>query len=211
MEMTKQRKMLIGVLCLGVGGLMIDRLFLSSPDSAVAEQDEVIEIAADASTSPLASVPGSAQPQQTPPRDAKALPTFASLTERLLLAQQQQAEHQNSGREDPFAVPDQWQTDQPKALINSQETVAPTKRRITSLFKLDGTVRSLNEGNEELLAVISGGGLDGVAIRVKQRVRVPDNGGQHEDYELVEVGSRYVVWMSLRTQERITMRVEQDY
>ena len=31
MEMTKQRKMLVGVLCLGIGGLAVDRFVLGAP------------------------------------------------------------------------------------------------------------------------------------------------------------------------------------
>lgn len=209
MQMNKQRKMLIGVLCLGLGGLAVDRLLLSAPDSAVAEQEDVVDLA----TPPIDANLADAALQGQDPRsaiDADALPSYASLTERLVLAQQQQTEAPVSGRDDPFAVPKQWQAQQPETLVKAQEG-SPKQHRIASFFKLDGTVRSLNNGKEELLAVISGGGLDGVAIRVKQRIRVPNSDGPPEEYELVEVGSRYVVWYAIGTDERIRMNVEQDF
>lgn len=207
MAMNKQRKMLIGVLLLGVGGLGVDRFVIGTPDAAAADDTATVE----------AVVPGiepiviDEPTTQVGEEQAKALPSYASLTERLVQAQEQQAlSHDGNEREDPFALPEQWQSDKIKPRISTGDTPASAQGvQINSLFKLDGTVRSLIDGKEELLAVISGGGLDGRAIRVGQKIRIPNDRGASEEYVLVEVGSRYVIWKSLSSGQRIEMKVEE--
>ena len=206
MELTKQRKLLIGVLCLGLGGLAVDRFVLGSPESASADE-EVITIEAPADLQPST--------EQTPALAAagepvKALPSYASLTQRLVQAQQQAGpEHLADAGSDPFAMPQQWQIEE--ARPSSPSNTAPNAKthRITTLFKLDGTVSTSIDGKDEMLAVISGGGLDGRAIRVGQKVRVADGKGAYDIYKLIRVGSRFVVWQLEGTEEEITMRVEE--
>jgi hypothetical protein len=205
MEMTKQRKLLIGVLCLGLGGLAVDRLIIGMPEAASAQQ------ANEAEDAPIAlerAVDESAIVEPAP-RGIDALPSYESLAERLILAQQRVGATAATGREDPFAMPDAWATP-----VRVEDTVEEAPRtdlaeRLNGLFQLDGTVRSLIDGEEEILAVISGGGLDGRAVRIGQQVRVPDGSGGTDAFELVEVGSRHVVWLSLETDERVHMRVDE--
>lgn len=209
MEMTKQRKMLVGVLCLGLGGLAVDRFVIGSPESASASEEVVV---ADVQTPPALEPAVVDEPTpQTHGEPSKALPSYASLTERLIAAQnQQETAIVQHDRQDPFALPKQWQSDKSSVPTQSNGSTGSKQRvRITGLFKLDGTVRSLIDSREEMLAVISGGGLDGRAIRIGQQIKVPYGDGSSDTYELVEVGSRYVVWKSLGTGERIKMQVEE--
>jgi len=213
MEMTKQRKMLIGVLAVGLLGLVVDRMFLAAPESAAADDSEVIVVEPDGPTPP--SLPGT-QPRQAPAAagtadqsESSALPSYASLTERLVQAQQQASETDSGGRADPFALPSQWQADRSKPSTQPETQRKATGQRLTMVFTLDGTVRSVIDGKEELMAVISGGGLDSRAVRVGQKIRVANEGGERQEYVLVEVGPRYVVWLNQSTKERIEMRVDE--
>ena len=210
MEMTKQRKMLIGVLCLGLGGLAVDRFILGAPESAAAD-DEIITIQEPQTPStlqPLAELnPGPEAPGEAP----KALPSYASLTQRLIQAKAQAGDPTLAGQQaDPFALPEQWQS--AKTRPRQEEPLDPAEKEhvISGVFKLDGTVRSLIDEREELLAVISGGGLDGRAIRLGQVVHVSNDRGSHDKYQLVEIGTRYVVWLALDGGDRIRMQVEED-
>lgn len=207
MAMNKQRKMLIGVLLLGVGGLGVDRFILGTPDAAAADDSDSAEQA------PPEFEPIVAE-ETTPDADDEqggALPSYASLTERLVLAQERQAAAiESNERDDPFSLPEQWQSDKSKPQVPAGDSQASAKRvHINGVFKLDGTVRSVIDGKEEMLAVISGGGLDGRAIRIGQKIRIPNRDGSSEEYLLVEVGSRYVVWKSLGGGERIVMKVDE--
>ena len=208
MEMNKQRKMLLGVLALGVLGLIVDRVFLSAPQSAGADDSDVI-VEVPPPSPP--SVPGNQATPTTPGTEAEssALPSYASLTERLIRAQEQAEGSETHGRDDPFALPEQWQAERPKQTTQSQPINPTSSQRLTVVFKLDGTVRSLIDGKEELMAVISGGGLDGRAVRVGQKIRVANTIGEQQEYMLVEVGPRFVVWQNQSTKERIEMRVEE--
>ena len=143
---------------------------------------------------------------------ATELPSYASLTERLILAQQHDAEQASDTRSDPFALPEQWQTDRSKPLSQSEDkgTKTASSQRLTAIFKLNGTVRSVIDGNEEIMAVISGGGLTNRAVRVGQKIRVPNDKGVKEEFVLVKIDSRYVVWQSQATNERVEMRVDED-
>ncbi|MBX2852737.1 MAG: hypothetical protein KTR15_13455 [Phycisphaeraceae bacterium] len=206
MELTKQRKVLVGVLCLGLGGLVVDRFVLGSPETASAG-DEVITVEAPPAAEPLA---GQAPEPDVTSEPVQALPSYSSLTRRLIQAQEQAgpAAHTDQN-DDPFALPKQWQVELANPLNQPASDPATQTHRISGLFKLDGTVRTSIDGKDEMLAVISGGGLDGRAIRVGQKVRVPDGKGSHKIYKLIRVGSRFVVWQPEGTQEEITMRVEE--
>lgn len=206
MEMTKQRKMLIGVLCVGVFGLVVDRLFLAAPEQAAADDAEVVaEVVAEVPPTPL----NTSQPVTTTAAEGDALPSYASLTERLIQAQQHQDQQSDHGRSDPFDLPEQWQADRSKPTFQGSQPTQGTGQRLVAMFKLDGTVRSVIDGKEEIMAVISGGGLDGRAIRVGQKIRVTNSTGTHEDFTLIEVGSRYVVWMSETTKQKVEMKVDE--
>jgi|GEM_PF-2375597 len=213
MEMTKQRKMLIGVLCVGIGGLAVDRFVLSTPQSASADDEVLIIESPDAPPPPLQPsapgtiVPGAGEPDEGG-ADAATLPSYASLTERLVKAQALQGQHELAPESaDPFRVPDQWQAE--KSAPQNEEVVAatPSGQRLKAVVKLDGTVRSVIDGKEELMAVITGGSYKGRAVRIGQKVRIPIGNEMYEEYELVEVGARYVVWRSAQTQQTIEMRV----
>lgn len=209
MEMTKQRKMLIGVLCTGLLGLVVDRLFLATPESAAAseESDVVIEVPAPTGLPAL----GSGLPTPVDNTASSELPSYASLTERLLVAQQNAVDGASNTRADPFDLPAKWQADRskPATPTESQDTPGVSGQRLTAIFTLDGTVRSVIDEEEEIMAVISGGGLDSRAVRVGQKIRVANANGELEEFVLIEVGSRYVVWKSQMTGERIEMRVEE--
>lgn len=217
MEMTKQRKMLLGVLIVGVLGLVVDRFLLAAPESAAADDsDVIIEVPAEPAAPALPSLSGS-QTAQAPTTEsddeAATLSSYASLPERLIAAQQLAAHAESEGRDDPFALPPQWRADQTKPLTQSQDPnqeAKATGQRLTVVFTLDGTVRSQIDGKEEMMAVISGGGLDSRAVRLGQKVRVADEGGEMQEYTLVEVGTRYVVWLNQAANERIEMHVEED-
>lgn len=207
MAMNKQRKVLVGVLLLGVGGLGVDRFVIGTPDAAAADDAAPIEQTPPAFEPITVDESTPTEGSDDPP---EALPSYASLTERLLLAQERQHSDNSNEREDPFSLPAQWQADRSKPQV-APEVASESKERvrIKALFKLDGTVRSVIDGKEEMLAVISGGGLNARAIRIGQKVRVADGNGSHEEYVLVEVGSRYVVWESVASNERIKMTVEE--
>ena len=210
MEMTKQRKMLIGVLCLGLGGLAVDRFVLGAPESASAS-DEVVTIQGPQAPPALQPLAELAPEPETTGEAPKALPSYASLTQRLIEAKAQAGDPTPTDQEaDPFALPEQWRA--AKQRPTKQEPVNPTAREhaISRLIKLDGTVRSEIDDKEELLAVISGGGLDGRAFRLEQVIRVPNANGLHDQYQLIEIGSRYVVWGALDGGDRIRMEVEED-
>ena len=206
MEMTKQRKMLVGVLCLGIGGLAVDRFVLGAPETASAD-DEVITAQAPLETEPAA--------EQAPEPGAaggsiKALPSYSSLTQRLVQAQEQAgADPQAGQQDDPFALPERWRVEESRPINQAAPDPVAKTHRISTLFRLDGTVSTSIDGKEEMLAVISGGGLEGRAIRVGQKVRVPDGNGSYDIYTLIRVGSRLVVWQPEGTQEEIIMRVEE--
>ncbi len=205
MEMTKQRKMLIGVLCIGVLGLVVDQLFLGVPQDAAADDGEVVAVV----PPPVTPLSMNQLAPAIEPKDAEALPSYASLTERLVQAQQQDDPQGEQDRHDPFDLPKQWQTERSKPTFQAEQPTQASGKRLTAVFKLDGTVRSVIDGNEEIMAVISGGGLDGRAIRVGQKIRVTSSTGSHEDFKLMEVGSRYVVWMSETTQQKVEMKVDE--
>jgi len=205
MELTKQRKMLLGVLCIGAVGLAVDRLFLATPQSAEADdRDVVAEV-----PPPTVAPPAGSQPAPAAEPKSAALPSYASLTQRLVQAQQQASATAGAGRDDPFALPEQWRAEPSKPRAKTPEPASSSSQRLTVVFKLDGTVRSLIDGKEEIMAVISGGGLDGRAVRVGQKIRVANANGTKDEYELVEVGPRYTVWLNEATGERIEMRVEE--
>lgn len=206
MAMNKQRKLLIGVLCLGLGGLVVDRFVLGSPESASADE-EVITVELPQASKPT---PEQAAASASPGEPVKALPSYASLTQRLVEAQQQAGESpQIEPNSDPFAMPLQWRVEEARPI--NQDAIDRTAKthRISSLFKLDGTVSTSIDGKEEMLAVISGGGLDGRAIRIGQKVRVANGNGSYDIYKLIRVGSRFVVWQLEGTDEEITIRVEE--
>lgn len=206
MEMTKQRKMLIGVLCIGVLGLVVDQLFLGVPQDAAANEGEVVAVVPPP-VAPLDATPPLSTAQTTA---GDVRPSYAALTKRLLQAQQHEAAQDAQGsRPDPFDLPEQWQTDRSMPTFEAQESAQVTGQRLIAMFKLDGTVRSVIDGNEELMAVISGGELDGRAIRVGQIIRVTNRSGTHEDFKLIEVGSRFVVWVSETTGRKVEMSVDE--
>lgn len=206
MEMTKQRKMLIGVLCIGLSGLAIDRFFLMTPDTASADDsEESIELPAPLTPS-LLTVPEPAAVRE----EGDGLPSYASLTERLVLAQQVESVQGIEASTDPFALPQQWRADRSTPTLEALQPSEGAGQRLSAVFTLDGTVRSVIDDKEEIMAVISGGGLDSRAIRVGQKIRVTNRRGEKEEFKLIEVGSRYVVWKSEKTHKTVEMKVEGD-
>ena len=205
MKMNKQRKILIGTLCIGLGGLVVDRFVLGTPGMAAADDRDAVIVTPEP---PAAVTP---QRSDAEPEVIEALPTYASLTQRLIEAQDLiSGDTERAGSDDPFSLPDQWQSDKSKPLRQQPAVVETPGQQISDVFKLVGTVRSLIAGKEEMLAVITGGGLDSRAIRAGQKIRIPSSNGLSEEYQLVEVGSRYVIWLSVRSGERISMQVEED-
>lgn len=215
MEMTKQRKMLIGVLCLGLGGLAVDRFVIGAPESAAAD-DEVITVEATPPPAPPPALQALAEPTSEPEaagESPKALPSYASLAQRLIQAKAQAGDPAPTDEQaDPFALPEQWRAAAFKPTQQQPTDPNAKQHAISGLIKLDGTMhaRSLVDGKEELVASISGGGLDGRLFRKEQIIRIPNDRGSHDRYKLEEIGSRYVVWLALDGGYRIRMEVEKD-
>jgi len=222
MEMTKQRKMLIAVLVIGLGGLALDRFVLGTPESASADAGDVPIHAAQPGPPPPAQSTAIATASPTPGGDdveqVESLPSFASLTERLIAAQAQQ-QTQEQDFSDPFNVPADWSpqrvetTNQTTAVV---QQVAPLQEYLLNQYRLDSTSRVATNGQDELLAVVASGQSRGRFLRVGDYVDVrytsPTSGvgEQVERFTLVEVGNRYVVWQST-TQEpqlRIQMNMQ---
>lgn len=187
MEMNKQRKMLIGVLALGLGGLGLDRLVLAPPESASADDGSLAMGGTDAGDSSVPAIPGIeiADPvaQAAEAIDqALALPSYASLTERLIQAQTEQAAVALSGDQshDPFALPDSWQGKQTTADVEQPTGPGPDAKDKGFLdrYTLDGTFIS-GSGRR---AVISGR-----AVRRGQTV---------EGYRLARIEARWVSWQT---------------
>lgn len=209
MELTKQRKILIGVLLVGLSGLGIDRLFLAAPENALASEQAVVELLTDdISQVQDSAILANAAVEQALLDDG--LPSYAALTDRLIDAQRAMPKAiVDEAVRDPFALPQKWQADPATPTFAASPATEQAANQLNAVFKLDGTVRSVIDGKAEIMAVISGGGLAGQAIRVGQNIRVTYRSGSYEDFTLVEVGSRFVVWKSNTTNERLEMKVDE--
>ncbi|MGB0768763.1 MAG: hypothetical protein ACPGYV_13765 [Phycisphaeraceae bacterium] len=206
--MTKQRKMLIGVMCVGLGGLAVDRLLLGPPENASAS-DEVLVIEAPAAAE-VEDTRASTASADDPEAEVGSLPSYASLTERLIRAQSSESTpslDEQVASPDPFRVPSQWQTRPSVPRVEAPTQTTAASERLNALLTLDGTVRSLIDGKEELMAVVTGGSYTAQAVRVGQRIRIPMGNGVMADFELIEVGTRYVVWQAVGSKDRVEMRV----
>lgn len=200
MEMTKQRKILIVTAGLGLGGLVLDRLVLGPPESASADQAPA---AAEQAAPPALQPEQKVQPGEKP--DQPALPSFASLTERLIQTSQQAPQTENS---DPFQLPAGWQTtalSDPASQQQTQNLAADTQyaKRLRDQYKFYGTTNLRIEGKDVRLAVIKRVGQSqqflpvAHVIRVDTGVSTPDGEKIYESYQLEKMGSREVYWVSV--------------
>ena len=201
MQMTKQRKLLIGVAVLGLCAFVLDRTVLGPPESASANVAPVQPPASpppgDASALPpqaLQPTPGNAG--QTAPA---SLPSFATLTDRLMQTSQTTVDPVTLN--DPFSLPSGWnKAAATTALPVGTATANQSAESLLQQYKLDGTFRSKVREQTVMMAVVSGGGYErkvmavGDEINVKQ-VRQPlQTEDQFDVYRLIEIGNRVVIW-----------------
>lgn len=206
MQMTKQRKMLVGVLCVGLGALALDRLVLAPPDSASADQAQPAPTDADAAgpTGALLSRQAN-EPEQQQNNDTASLPSYASLTERLVAyqsAQTAQAQQANDtptpdaaqDPSDPFAVPNDWA---PRAPRPSAPTPAQTRDAA-------GQAGQAFLARHRLAATLNDAG--------KQRAVVDGRlmmiGDELDGYKLIQINPRWVIWESLDGKHAVVMHTE---
>lgn len=216
MEMTKQRKMLLSVLGLGLGLLVLDRFVLSAPDSASADLRPDIPQQA---VAPAPEVPAPDQPE--PGVDTgPSLPSYATLTERLIAAQSSGSAHpggadgQPAEADDPFQLPKDWRPAAADPVPGVKRT-APTQdtksaQLLLNSYRLEGTYRSINGEQVEKLAVVSG-----KPMRIGDTVQVDPSGpgvtsGASRFYMLVDIDteSRTVTWESSDKKLRVVMHTD---
>ena len=215
MEMTKQRKMLIGVLCVGVSALALDRFVLAPPESASAS----VEVKADdatAAAAPAPRQPVAATATQQADGEARSLPSYARLTEQLAKAQSLQPLQPES---DPFDLPADWRqvisepVEDPKPVTNVEDAIAMAKQRLSTQFTLELAMSEVTPDGAVKYAVVNG-----KPMRVGEQIQVkaPGDGGHilEEVYKLsaIDVQSRAVIWESVNHAEgraplRFMMRV----
>ncbi len=208
MQMTRQRKMLIAVAGLGLGGLMLDKFVLAPPQSASAD-----EYAVDAEEkAPQAAAPAAADGHSAGTAQASTtLPSFATLTDRLIATS---SESTSSSFTDPFKLPDGWIApqsglNQPEANNNDTTEYEDSRQLLLEQYKLDGTSRLVSEQGEEIIAVVTGENqsrrlmLVGQTVEVKLKKSTPDGSPAVEHYRLKEVGAGFVIWESIDSSKRI--------
>ena len=195
MEMTKQRKLLIGVLCFGVFGLVVDRFLLAPPESASADDSSEVQADADVADAPGLGI-AAPETVEEPQREASSLPSYASLTERLLALQSSQLAQTppaEQGGDDPFALPKDWSA---KPAMQQTPDQAPGGDATDQAFLAKNRlVATLND-------------------RGKQRAVVGDNlmkiGDKLDGYTLIQIAPRRVIWQSRDGQRAVVMDAKQD-
>lgn len=202
MEMNKQRKILVGVLATGLIGLVLDRLVLAPPDEASAELVDMQEIAAledesdsDSSALPALDIAGSTEAPNEQGESSGVLPTYASLTQRLVDVQatRHATDPSDQKAHDPFTLPGHWL---PKSAEEPAPEPAAAVTRGDDVFlgkhRLDGTFRH----GEQQRAVVNG-----LAMSVGDVVA---------GYRLIRVSSRWVQWEPVDGGRVLTMRASDD-
>jgi hypothetical protein len=203
MNLTKQQKILAAVAVLGLGAVAVDRLVLGPPQSASASA------ASDVAPAPAARPADDLEPGSEPPRgaptqaDTRALPSFASLTERLELAPPVDP---GAAGQDPFRLPDAWVPQAVQEVQTVQSEQSASSELLLRQYVLDGTFRSVSDQNQEQVAVINGR-----AMRVGERILVrtgasSDGVASGEVYELLKVATRAVVFESVQTGRQVVLR-----
>lgn len=194
--MNKQRKILIGVLCSGLGALLIDRIVIGPPQTASAS-------AIDVSLDPLASSQASpieAQmltvPVETNQADVQTLPNYQRFHVRLKALRDSTTLDRNnealpSRADDPFALPDAWQ---PAVAQQPAPEPAPSRAQPDQAFlarhQLDATLTTHGEQR----AVIGN--------------RLLKLGDRLDGYRIVQIHPRWVLWESIDGQRPLVMEVK---
>lgn len=208
MAITKQQKMLIGVVVAGVCALAADRFLIGPPESASASQGAAISpeaIAANPLVPQAAEVPGATTTNaQDPATPGSSLPSFESLTQRLIKAQTTQAtQTEPQAQHDPFGLPAGWDKRPTQQAIDAQpkpESTVPEP--LLSQYKLDGTYRSVVDGQVKSFAVINGHVMSlGQGIKVRLAQPLAGSESMVEVFRLIKVrtadkGPSKVVWES---------------
>ncbi len=208
MEMTKQRKLLLVVAGLGLGGLAVDKLLLGPPESAKADVKAVAQQAPAPVQQPPTDQPGDGPSEG----EQKALPSYATLTERLIETADRTAPRQTG---DPFAMPADWApviTNTPGRPEQARDN--EWSRRLLAQYKFYGTTTLEVEGEEVQLAVIRKGkmgqqfGQLGHMIRVETGKKTQRGEPEYEMYQLVKIDPRKVVWRSIEnTEQTVEMQI----
>ena len=153
-------------------------------------------------TAPPADQPGDTAGDVEP----EALPSYATLTERLI-ATADPATDQQPG--DPFAMPAGWGTvitDTPSGSEQAQDT--EWAKRLLAQYKFYGTTTLELEGQEVQLAVIQKAGVGqqfgqvGHTIRVETGQTSEQGEEMYELYRLVKIEPRKVIWTSIAKPDR---------
>lgn len=196
MELTKQRKMLIGILGTGILGLVVDRFVLAPPEMASADFIGAEDLTADEkSVDRLLSE----KPEER--IDRQALPSFESLTERLIAVQSRQVRQTSQSEigHDPFAVPEDWQP------ASAPEPVSEGE------FELE----DMDSGQNQDQQFLAQHRLDSTFRTAKQFRAVVDRktlslGDTLAGYRLVQINSRWVLWQSIDGDRPVVMHLSAD-
>lgn len=199
MEMTKQRKVLAGIMCAGLGLLALDRLVLAPPQTASAD---VAAHSAASGTEPglTGSVLNDQAPAEGPEADsAPTLPSFTALNQRLASAhpaQPAQAEPDVSSH-DPFALPEQWAPETPAAPDPQPQ---PQAAEDAEALEADRAFAA----SHTLEAVLDAGGTQHAVVDR----RLLKLGDELSGYRLVRINARWVLWESVEGNRAVIMRLE---
>lgn len=170
MQLTKERKILVGVLALGMGALVVDRLFLATGASGPS-QASAAETSTSASTGSAADSAGTGSVSSLTTKDG-ATAQGPSVAEQLrhAAARETAAKPRNA-----FSLASPW-----FAKSRSQQTRDSWKQRVTTFRR-----------NHQLDAVLGGSNGSATAVINGESLSVGDSVG---GFNLVAIGSRSAVF-----------------
>jgi len=200
MEQTRKRKILIGVLGVGLTALVCDRFVLGPPSEAHAAATSVAQAieeqapsAASSATLPAARPPASVT-------DRAALPDYTGLAQRLQRLQRETAEPPPATGRDLFAEPADWA---PKAVTREPEPEArgpiADPQAFLAQYRLESIqIQSVSDTRKVTVATINGESyLEGDTLETFVLRGWTDN----------PTDGRGAVWESQKTGQMFVMRV----
>ena len=200
MELTKQRKILIGVLGVGLLGLAVDRFVLGLPAEANAAATVVNPPVAAADPQPVAGGQGTAAAARVSGNATTALPDYTALTQRLdALGQTAAQDAAGSGR-DLFAEPEAWVPAVPEAApVDTPRPPIEDPVEFLEHYQLESIViRALSPVENVMVAQINGvEHREGATLEMFVLRGFTDN----------PTDGRGAVWESIRTGQMFVMRV----
>jgi len=204
--MTKQRKVLAGIMCAGLGLLALDRLVLAPPQTASADVTD--DTAASVAGPGLAgSVLDGSSPDAAPDNtsdnseagNVQTLPSFTGLNQRLASTRPAQAAQSEPGdaSNDPFALPERWAPERPDP---PRPQPQPQTTQDSEALEAD---RAFVESHT-LEAVLDAGGTQHAVVD-RRLLKLGDELG---GYRLVRINARWVLWESVDGSRAVIMRLE---